>query len=331
VRAGTAGIGLLLLAFCFHRGDTEGAWWTGAVLVVIGAWTSLRAAPTAPPAPAEGPRLEIAVLILGVGCAAVALVAHRPDLDDSFYVNVAVAAADSPERPLLREDTLHGIPGLASPSSRLPRSLHRAAERRVVLSDRAAGDPVFPRRHRRCSRFSGSARARASVSASGSSGLADERRCPPRRAYRGGRDPPMVRELRTRAPLAGQVRLSVAGGTPHLRVWSRICAATEPRELVTAGCGPGRGRRRYVFGVVGGARSCRHGPPGRRAPDVPGASYARPGDGLLRIRAGAGVGRQGRDARHRAVGPIHSKDRMDAELDGGRGEAGRGGGSPGPR
>ena len=40
------------------------------------------------------------------------LISHRPDADDAFYVNVAVAAADVPGRALLSADTMHGIPGL---------------------------------------------------------------------------------------------------------------------------------------------------------------------------------------------------------------------------
>jgi MFS family permease len=33
---------------------------------------------------------------------------HRPDADDAFYANVAVAAVEHPELPLLARDTLHG-------------------------------------------------------------------------------------------------------------------------------------------------------------------------------------------------------------------------------
>jgi len=62
--------------------------------------------------PARGAGLEAGLWLLGIGCAVVALVTHRPDLDDAFYVNVAVAAADFPRRALLAADTLHGIEGL---------------------------------------------------------------------------------------------------------------------------------------------------------------------------------------------------------------------------
>lgn len=63
-------------------------------------------------APASGRRLEIGLFAVALVCALLTLVAHRPDVDDSFYVNLAVAAADDPDLPLLRFDTLHGIPDL---------------------------------------------------------------------------------------------------------------------------------------------------------------------------------------------------------------------------
>lgn len=49
---------------------------------------------------------------LGVVVAAITLVAHRPSSDDTFYINIAVAAADSPGAPLLAGDTMIGVPGL---------------------------------------------------------------------------------------------------------------------------------------------------------------------------------------------------------------------------
>jgi hypothetical protein len=50
------------------------------------------------------------VLVGGVVC--LTLVAHRPDEDDTRYVNRAVAAADAPYAPVLKYDTRHSIPGL---------------------------------------------------------------------------------------------------------------------------------------------------------------------------------------------------------------------------
>jgi len=62
--------------------------------------------------PSGGRREERTLLVLGLGAAMFALVCHRPDIDDSFYVNVAVTAADHPRQALLAFDTLHGIPEL---------------------------------------------------------------------------------------------------------------------------------------------------------------------------------------------------------------------------
>ena len=62
--------------------------------------------------PAQGPRLERGLLAVALLAALYALIAHRPDADDAFYVNVAVAAVDAPDQPLLAADTLHGVAGL---------------------------------------------------------------------------------------------------------------------------------------------------------------------------------------------------------------------------
>ncbi|MGH0029447.1 MAG: DUF6077 domain-containing protein [Myxococcota bacterium] len=56
----------------------------------------------------RSPRAEASLLAIGVVCALYALGVHRPDADDAFYVNLAVAAIDRPELPLLARDTLHG-------------------------------------------------------------------------------------------------------------------------------------------------------------------------------------------------------------------------------
>ena len=52
------------------------------------------------------------LLLLAVGCAVATLGAHRPDVDDGFYVNLAVAAVDDPDAPVLAKDTLHGVPNV---------------------------------------------------------------------------------------------------------------------------------------------------------------------------------------------------------------------------
>ncbi|MBW2230296.1 MAG: hypothetical protein JRG92_13785 [Deltaproteobacteria bacterium] len=49
------------------------------------------------------------LVALSILCAVATAVAHRSDADDSFYVNLVVAAVDRPDAPLLAGDTLHGL------------------------------------------------------------------------------------------------------------------------------------------------------------------------------------------------------------------------------
>ena len=49
---------------------------------------------------------------MGRRAALITLLAHRPDGDDSLYLNMIVTSLDFPEEPLLRRDGLHGIPQL---------------------------------------------------------------------------------------------------------------------------------------------------------------------------------------------------------------------------
>jgi hypothetical protein len=94
------------------RGDAVALWWVG--VLVLSAAAALFVLGTPPRVePAVGGRAREAVLLaLAVSGAALALVAHRDDHDDAFYVNVAAAISDAPEAVLLRDDTLHGVPGL---------------------------------------------------------------------------------------------------------------------------------------------------------------------------------------------------------------------------
>ena len=93
-------------------GEAVALWyWTVATLGAAALALLLLEAPREDP-PARGLRLELALLALALAAALYALVAHRPDADDAFYVNLAVAAVDAPDQPLLAADTLHGVAGL---------------------------------------------------------------------------------------------------------------------------------------------------------------------------------------------------------------------------
>lgn len=81
----------------------------GAGLVV-----ALRDAPRPAPLATDthDGRREGALLAVAALCAAIALCAHRSDLDDSYYIGAAAATADAPDAALLRDDVLHGVAGL---------------------------------------------------------------------------------------------------------------------------------------------------------------------------------------------------------------------------
>jgi hypothetical protein len=49
---------------------------------------------------------------VGFLAAGLALASHRPDLDDAYYVNIAVGAADSPRDPILRNCALYDLPDI---------------------------------------------------------------------------------------------------------------------------------------------------------------------------------------------------------------------------
>ena len=52
---------------------------------------------------------EAAVWFLASAIALTVLAFHRPNLDDVFYISMAVHSADHPDQPLLSSDTLHGL------------------------------------------------------------------------------------------------------------------------------------------------------------------------------------------------------------------------------
>jgi hypothetical protein len=103
----------LAAALAFHFFGNVRALWAAALLLLSAALLVfvLREPPAVEPA-RRSRALELGLWLLGLACAGVALVVHRPDLDDAFYVNLAVAAVDFPDRALLSGDTLHGAADL---------------------------------------------------------------------------------------------------------------------------------------------------------------------------------------------------------------------------
>jgi len=104
---GLALAGLTAIA-ALQSGSPVSLWWALVAVLLAAAVAFLVLEPPHRVAAQSYPALEIGLWSLAAMCAIYALVAHRPDIDDAFYINMAVAAVDRPELPLLASDTLHG-------------------------------------------------------------------------------------------------------------------------------------------------------------------------------------------------------------------------------
>ncbi len=103
--------GLVLIVIYALTGSFTFFWWLFTAYFAVAFLITIRR-PIGHGASPPARRLELALLGIGVVCAAITLVAHRPDNDEMFYVNLALGAADHPEMPLLKYENIHGIPGL---------------------------------------------------------------------------------------------------------------------------------------------------------------------------------------------------------------------------
>ena len=118
-------LGLLIFfvsVFLIGKGHIFVPWVLCVVFFVGLAWAELRqgrlgfpAAPSAPPlsgqpAPRALRRAPLLIWIVALLAAGLTLAAHRPDLDDSYYVNMAVGVAESPGDPILLNCTLYDLP-----------------------------------------------------------------------------------------------------------------------------------------------------------------------------------------------------------------------------
>jgi hypothetical protein len=99
-------------------------WWSAVALLAAAGAVVLRTPPALPRPSRPSRRAEAFLWSLGITCAVLTLVVHRFDIDDAFYANIAVAAADDPSRALYSMDTLLGIPDLP---------LHNPAQRVLSL------------------------------------------------------------------------------------------------------------------------------------------------------------------------------------------------------
>jgi hypothetical protein len=108
-RGVAAALGLLAAVLLQHQ--PVALWWVSVALLGGAVLLCLSERPAGPEV-AGSQQWERALWALSLVSVGVALVSQRIDLDDSFYVNLAVAAADAPSLPVLAGDTLHGVPGL---------------------------------------------------------------------------------------------------------------------------------------------------------------------------------------------------------------------------
>jgi hypothetical protein len=100
---------LIIMASFARRLDMLQLWWSALVLLGVFAATIVRGdAPEISP-PQSSRSLEGLLWLLAVACVGLTLVAHRPDADDAFYVNIAVAAIEAPGQALFSRDTLVGV------------------------------------------------------------------------------------------------------------------------------------------------------------------------------------------------------------------------------
>ena len=100
-----------VLAYLWHRNPVL-LWWWSMVVLVIGVASSVLVPLGVRRCAASDRKREAALWLLAILCVVVTLTSHRYDADDSVYVNLAVAAVDQPDWPLMSTDTLHDIEGL---------------------------------------------------------------------------------------------------------------------------------------------------------------------------------------------------------------------------
>lgn len=122
----------------------EGVWLAAGVLAIGVSARELLAPRPAGGAPAARDVGGAFLAALAVLCAAITLTSHRPDADDAFYLNLAVAVADDPGAPLLAGDTLHRVPDVPLP---LPVYRVHSLELLEGALSRISGAPVLDVAH----------------------------------------------------------------------------------------------------------------------------------------------------------------------------------------
>ena len=129
--AWAAGLGFLLFLASVLFLDKGGLYWFWAAAVIgfallLGITLKPKETPAAwasspsSPAPASGrphphrseARQAAVIWLVGLLAAGLTLASHRPDLDDAYYINIAVGAADSPSDPVLKNCAFYDLPDI---------------------------------------------------------------------------------------------------------------------------------------------------------------------------------------------------------------------------
>lgn len=89
-------------------------WWIAVAVLLLGALSLIfEREPLAVPRPRRSRAWEAMLWALALAALVFNLFVHRPDPDDSLYLNLAARAADAPDEAFMIEDRMHGIEGLA--------------------------------------------------------------------------------------------------------------------------------------------------------------------------------------------------------------------------
>jgi len=99
------------IGFAFTK-NTLVFWWCAICFLMAAAVFILSSPRAVEPSPTMRKRDEWILWFIAFACMLLTALCHRPDIDDAFYVNVAVSVADFPSRALLCADSLLGVKGL---------------------------------------------------------------------------------------------------------------------------------------------------------------------------------------------------------------------------
>lgn len=87
-------------------------WWFAVAVLGGGYFYAVRRENAVPDPPRDKQWKHLAVWGLALLGAIIGLIAHRPDRDDSIYINMPAAIIDEPGETLLAHDEIHGVEGV---------------------------------------------------------------------------------------------------------------------------------------------------------------------------------------------------------------------------